>query len=238
MATNAQAVIRRVVDTAQDPTSVRWPLRELVRYLNDGQREMVIYRPDATTTNATLTLVAGAKQAVPAAANRLIDVVRNNPAGSGGRSVRQVRRDILDASAPSWHTETGAPEILNYVYDARDPKVFYVYPPATTAAKLDIVYSAMPTDIVAPADASVLPADSATDTSSPAVVLGAITIADSFSAALVDYILYRAYTKDSEYAGDAARATAHYAAFVNVLGVEVKSGVGVAPIVASVAAPA
>ena len=44
-----------------------------------------------------------------------------------------------------------------------------------------------------------------------------------------DYVLYRAYTKDSEYAGNAARAQAHYAAFANALGVEIKATVAVAP---------
>ena len=35
----AQSIVRRVVETLQDNTSVRWPVNELVRYLNDGQRE-------------------------------------------------------------------------------------------------------------------------------------------------------------------------------------------------------
>ena len=47
MAITAQSLIRRVVETLQDNTSIRWPVAELVRYLNDGQREVAIYRPDA-----------------------------------------------------------------------------------------------------------------------------------------------------------------------------------------------
>ena len=42
-------------------------------------------------------------------------------------------------------------------------------------------------------------------------------------------MLYRAYTKDSEYAGNAARAQAHYAAFANALGIEIKATVAVGP---------
>ena len=56
MTTAAQSIIRRVVETLQDTTSVRWPVAELVRYLNDGQREVVLYRPDSMVTNATVTL--------------------------------------------------------------------------------------------------------------------------------------------------------------------------------------
>ena len=68
MPITAQSVIRRCVETLQDPTSIRWPVAELVRYLNDGQREVALYRPDSLVTSATLTCVAGTKQALPAGA--------------------------------------------------------------------------------------------------------------------------------------------------------------------------
>ena len=61
MALTAQSIIRRAVETLQDTTSVRWPVNELVRYLNDGQREVVLYRPDSMVTNTTITCVAGSK---------------------------------------------------------------------------------------------------------------------------------------------------------------------------------
>ena len=34
---------------------------------------------------------------------------------------------------------------------------------------------------------------------------------------MVDYICYRAFSKDSEYAGNANRALAHYTQFINAL---------------------
>jgi hypothetical protein len=46
---------------------------------------------------------------------------------------------------------------------------------------------------------------------------------------LADYILYRAYTKDSEYAGNAQRAVAHYGAFKDALATELSGTTGVAP---------
>jgi hypothetical protein len=42
-------------------------------------------------------------------------------------------------------------------------------------------------------------------------------------------MLYRAYSKDSEYAGNAQRAQNHYSAFANALGIEVQATVGIAP---------
>jgi hypothetical protein len=213
----AQSIIRRVVETMQDNTSVRWPVAELVRYLNDGQREVVLYRPDSMVTNATVALVAGAKQAVPTNGSKLIDVIRNT-AGTK-RSVRMTVRNILDTQSPNWYNLTGVTEILHYMYDARDPKVFYVYPPAaSTGASVEIVYSAYPTDITEPADGAVYSA-----------VTGNISLPDIYGNVLADYILYRAYTKDSEYAGNAQRAQAHYAAFQAALTTEMAGTTGVAP---------
>lgn len=218
MAITAQSIVRRVVETLQDNTSVRWPVNELVRYLNDGQREIVLYRPDAMVTNATLTLVSGSKQALPANGAKLIEIVRNNT-GSSKRAVRMVNREILDAQAPNWHNITGVTEILHFSYDPRDPKVFYVYPPAAASgASLDIVYAALPTDITEPADGSTYSA-----------VSGNISVPDIYGNVLQDYMLYRAYSKDSEYAGNAARAQAHYGVFANALGIEIKATIAVAP---------
>lgn len=217
MAITAQSLIQRVVETLQDASSVRWPVAELVRYLNDAQREVILYRPDAMVTNATLTCAAGSKQALPAGGTKLIEIVRNS--NGNKRSVRLVSRYVLDAQSPNWHSLTGVTEILNYMYDPRDPRVFYVYPPAASSgASLDIVYSAMPTDIAEPAAGSIYSA-----------VTGNIGVPDIYGNPMIDYVLYRAYTKDAEYAGNAQRAVAHYEAFKAALTAEATGTAVVAP---------
>ncbi len=217
MSIAAQALIRRVVETLQDTTSIRWPVAELVRYLNDGQREIIVHRPDAMVTNASVSLASGTKQSLPANGAKLIDVVRNSAGNK--RAIRMCAREILDAQSPGWHNLSGVTEIVHFMFDPRDPKVFYVYPPAATSgASVDLVYSALPTDIAEPA--------AGTDF---AAVTGNISVPDIYSNALQDYVLYRAYTKDSQYAGNEARAQARYAAFANALGIEIKATVAVAP---------
>jgi hypothetical protein len=218
MPITAQSIIRRCIETLQDNTSVRWPVNELVRYLNDGQREVVLHRPDAMVTSATVTCVPGTKQTLPANGAKLIEVVRNARAAGTKRAVRMVNREILDAQTPGWHAIAGADDVLHFMYDPRDPRVFYVYPPATAATQLDIVYAAYPADIAEPADGALFTA-----------VTGNISLPDIYGNALQDYILYRAYSKDSEYAGNAQRAQAHYAAFANALGIEIKATIAVAP---------
>ncbi len=60
MPITAQSIVRRVVETIQDNTSIRWPISELVRYLNDGQRELISKRPDAATQTLVTPLIADA----------------------------------------------------------------------------------------------------------------------------------------------------------------------------------
>lgn len=217
MAITAQSIIQRVVITLQDTTSIRWPANELVRYLNDGQREVAMLRPDATVTNATKALSAGAKQALPSDGAKLLDIVRNT--GGTKRAVRMTTRNILDSQLPSWQNQTGATEILHYMYDPRDPKVFYVYPPAAAEnASVEIVYSAYPANITEPADGALYTA-----------ISGDISLPDIYANPLADYVLYRAYTKDTEFAGNAQRAQAHYGAFTGALNAELSGTAGVTP---------
>lgn len=221
MALTAQSIIQRAVGVLQDTTSIRWPANELVRWLNDGQREVVMYRPDSMTTTTTMTLAAGTRQTISALSPspaKLIEITRNMAATSTKQAVRLVPRQILDAQTPGWHSLTGVVNILHYMFDPRDPKTFYVYPPATTLAQLEVMYSAFPTDVTEPADGALYSA-----------VTGNVSVPDIYGNALLDYILYRAYSKDSEYAGNAARAQAAYASFANTLGVEIKATVMVQP---------
>lgn len=223
MAITAQSIIQRAVGVLQDTTSVRWPVNELVRWLNDGQREVVTYRPDALNTTTTMTLVAGTRQNLGSAAltpapSKLLEITRNMAATSTKGAVRLVAREILDSQTPGWHNLTGTVNVLNYMFDPRDPKTFYVYPPATTLAQLEVMYSAYPIDVAAPGDGAAF-----------GDVTGNIALPDIYANALLDFILYRAYTKDSEYAGNLARAQGHYAAFTNAMGVEIKGTVAAAP---------
>ena len=123
MATPASAILKRVVDIAQDMTNIRWTAQELVRWLNDGQREVAVQRPDLFGTPTVLTLVAGTRQTLPTTAFKLLDIVNNV---TGKRAVRQIERRPLDEQNPDWHNDPGASVIRHYMYDIRDPRTFYV----------------------------------------------------------------------------------------------------------------
>jgi hypothetical protein len=61
-------LIDRAEEILQDTTNVRWSQQTLLDYLNDGQREVVLFRPDANPVNTSFTLTANsAKQTLPGA---------------------------------------------------------------------------------------------------------------------------------------------------------------------------
>lgn len=203
MALTAADILTRAGDIIQDATNVRWPQAELLRYMNDARREVAIVRPDLYSTTTTITLVAGTRQSIPADGNRFLDGIRNVSAGDVvGNAVRVVEREILDAQSPDWHTQAQANAVKHFMFDERSPRVFYVYPPANAGIKLDIVYSQTPTDI--------------TNTATQ------LTQEDIYTGAIVDYVCYRAFSKDAEYAGNAERAKIHYQQFMNALGTGTK----------------
>jgi len=201
-------LITRVQDTLQDTTSVRWPEAELLRYINDAQREIVNFRPEASSKTANLQLVTGTLQTLPTEGLRLIKVTRNMSDASGGatgaRAIRLVSVDILNTQEPDWNNPSVSGDaahgtnVKHYVFDEDDPRRFYVYPGVAGNAFVEIVYSKSPTD---------LGNTSAT-----------IDLDDTYGNAIVDYVLFRAYLKDAEYAGNQQRAGQHYQLFTTSLG--------------------
>lgn len=226
----AKSLVHRAIDLLQDQTSVRWPTSELVRWLNDAQRAIIKVRPDSMNTRVafrceqgtrqsllSITAVGGAAALTPAP-SKLIEITRNVAATSAKKAVRLVPREILDAQTPGWHSITPVVDVLHYMFDPRDPRSFYVYPPATTAAELELMYSAYPTDIEEPADAALWD-----------VVDGSISLPDIYADDILNYMLYRTYSKDSEYAGNAARAEAYLGAMKASLGEEITATMAVKP---------
>lgn len=202
-------LISKAQTLLQDTTSVRWSLTELQWWLNDAYREAVNMRPDVNTIVGEFACAAGPRQDITAtfaAALRIVEVTRNTASTSNKRSVRLVNRQALDDQFRDWYAAAQSDSIQLYVFDPRVPKQFMVYPPATTAARLEVVYSAVPA-------AHTLTAPQLSDPSTAEV----IRIDDSYANALIDYILYRAYVKDASVSANAARAVAHYQAFQTAL---------------------
>lgn len=202
----ASAIIDKAEIILLDTTNTRWPTSELLGWLNDGQREVCIHKPDACVVNKAVQLAAGTKQRIGIDSNNTADAVMflDMPRNLGddgltpGPAIRPVSREILDTQQPDWHTGTAYSEVKHFTYDPRDPKHVYVFPRQDGTAYVEMVYAASPADLGS--------------------LAAAINVDDIYHNPLLDYVLYRAYSKDAEYAANVARATAHYQAFANAMG--------------------
>jgi hypothetical protein len=205
-------LIVRAQTLLQDEDSVRWTVAELQYWLNDAYKETIGLRPDVNTQTAEYTCVAGPRQAITGSfsnAIRLVEVVRNLATTSNKSSIRLTDRKSLDTQRRSWYSDTPSASVELYMFDPRTPKEFLVYPPATTAARLEVIYSVLPADHTLTAAQLINPATAET-----------IRIDDIFATALFDYMLYRAFSKDAEQTAMMQRAVAHYQAFQNALGIK------------------
>ncbi len=209
----AGVITDAVAAELQDPNHVRWGLPKLLGYVNAAQRAVALVRPDATATTAAVQLVAGTKQSLPAGGQRLLKVVRNMGADGAtpGRVIHKTDMSALDRFDPDWHLASKAKSaVLEYVYDDRVPKTFYVNPPvpASPAVHVELSHSATPTDVTDAGDQ--------------------LSIDDIYEPALRHWALYLAYSLNVEQR-NANRAATHYQGFFNVLGVKIRSDMMVSP---------
>lgn len=202
MALTAQAVLDRVSRSLNDETYTRWTQAELLEYLSDAQRAAVLVRPEVNPVTATLQLAAGTKQDIPDEGFVLIDVVRNlgTDGSIPGRAITPVDRAALDQTNPNWHAGPPDATVINFVYDIRNRRTFYVSPPQpdTGRNRVEIVHARSPEEITATSDD--------------------LGVDDIYIPALVAYVLHRAYIKDISVEGQGAqRSGAYYEMFMQLL---------------------
>jgi len=211
MAIAVNSIVSAVRKILMDEAGIRWTTAELTDWISHAQRNIVNHKPDATATAARVLLVPGTRQTIPTAAQRLIEVTRNtNSAGTApGRAIKLVDRMEIDASHPQWHSVNApggarhANVVKNYAFSENDPRTYYVFPGVLTVntAYVDMVYSVTPADAVAGAN---------------------LSVADYYAEAVTDYVLYRAYMKESEYGGSGERVQLQLQLFLAAMGLDIK----------------
>ena len=223
MTLTAADVMKRANITLNDAGLVRWTAPELREYLNDGMREIAMSKPNAVTDTVEISLVSGTRQTLDSAYISIIRVHRNldsvdaDPEGrAGGRAIRAVQRETLDSIMPGWQD----PDTLAYsdvvdhvMVDIANPREFFVVPGNDGTGVIEATVSVLPTDVPEPAS-NPLQIESYTTT---------LDVPEIYRSPLVNYILYRAYAKDSESANAANRSQAHYAAFQQALGIKAQA---------------
>lgn len=200
---DAQVIVDAAEKTLLDETNVRWAEAELLGYLNDGQRHIVMLKPDAYVKNISVQMTASeTKNTIPSDGIRIIRPVRNMGADGNtpGNVIRWADMDQMDVTNPDWHTHTASATIKHFFQDKLDPKNFYCYPPQPGASMgyAEIIYSAAPPDVAIDAT---------------------ISLDDIYKDPLYFYIMSRAHSKETAEA-DKAKATSYYNVFLQSIGLK------------------
>jgi len=171
----------------EDAGNYRWPDAELIEYVNAATRQITSLLPEANTVQTIEDTGTSrvARQALPAGGIKFIRVARNyaddgtTPQGT----VRYCEKDVLDSYDPDWEYDTaikadGANYFEHFCHDAREPKIYYLYPPpAADNKRYAAVYSAVPTAVTA--------------------VGNTFPLDDEYINGAIQYIVYRALTKEN-----------------------------------------
>jgi len=175
-----------------DAISPRQSDAELLGYFNDGLRELSSLRPDLFQTIGDYTCIAGQcdQQITFPDAQGIAQVLSIH----SGAALTPFDIPTMDAFNPSWRADTAA-AATQWSRFASDPLRFYIYPKApVTLQTLDVLYIKNP--------AALLVGDTITEVPSGMI------------PALVDYVVYRAMSKDDEHS-NSGRAAASLTAFVS-----------------------
>ena len=178
----AQSVINKAAIQLTDIGNTRWTRAELLDWLNQGQKQIVVMSPSATNKVSVVKLTTGTRQSIPSDGWTLLELIRymGTDGTKPGRAIRVTSRELIDSFNPNWHADAKSAVPKHYIFDAQDQTVFYVYPPNNGQGYVQLNYSPVPPMI----------------TSESTV----ISVSDTFEPPLLDYILYRACSKDAEYA--------------------------------------
>ncbi|WP_274882439.1 DUF6682 family protein [Vibrio harveyi] len=199
----ANTPIKQMIDQAArlvvDKPMIRWDLAFWIDAYNAAVKAILAVRPDALTGTLTVTCVAGSTQSKPDNARYLIDVIRNE---NGKAITGPTDLKMFNDYRPDWRTQPEQSEASTYLYDERNLEHFYLYPPVTAGTKIEAVFALEPTSV----------AESDYTNNTPA------QLNPMYDNAVIEWLVYRAFSEDSEITANNARAQTALNSFRMLLG--------------------
>ena len=219
MSLTADVYIEAAAELLQDLDYTTWSVEQLVRWLNDALDAINIVRPDAFSDVVTIDCVTGSKQTLATGQVRVMDLYRNmgQDGNTPGRSIRgPVSREELDAQDPTWTTSGALGFVRQYLYDKTVPDVFWVVPSLSQATKIEGAIVLEPTWIADPAGST---------NAEKITALGAVTINLNrrYKPAAIEWMLFRAFERDSERSPTWQKAGRHLGLFFEMLNRKVQT---------------
>lgn len=186
---------RRVLNDT-DPVAPRDSDTELLRFVNLGIKEIANHKPELFSTVGDMVCEAGkCEQAITFEdAMQILDVLCIH----GGQAITPFDRRSMDLFRPAWRQDAEGPAEQWSPIDG-DPLRFFIYPKAPAGQTLDVLFARNPDDYALTDVIADLP--------------------EVTKPALVDYVIYRAQSKDDPHV-ISQRANSHYTAFLNKIGVK------------------
>ncbi|MCH6954911.1 hypothetical protein BED22_23700, partial [Escherichia coli] len=121
---------------------------------------------------------------------------------SDGSAIKPQSREVLDAQYPDWHMLRGKPEC--FISSDLAPRVFWLFPAPEEAVSVEAVVSRIPEAVY------VLTQDDDTP----------VPLEEAYVNPLVDWMLFRAFSKDAAGGAESGLAAQHYQSFVEQLGIK------------------
>lgn len=218
MAFTAKDIMLRVQLVLNDAGAVRWTLPELRLWLNDGLREIVTAKPNANAKTVELPLQKGTYQVLPDTYVALMQITRNLTSVDAsvnkraGRAITTIQRATLDAIMPGWQDPAVLPyaaQVVHVIDNQMDPRTFFVAPGNDGTGTVEAIVSELPADIAEPINPLLIDSYTAT-----------VPLHDIYRTVLTDYVLYKAFSKETDVATASQRAVGHLTRFNDALGVK------------------
>lgn len=187
---------------------VRWTKSNLADYLTDAIAVMAALKPTLFTVFAPLRLAPGAVQTVPGEFTELVDILYNfNSDGTQGEYVNQGSFTTARALGRSACTPAYGDGyvVRSYTVHPENDTYYIVDPPAPSVSPMPAVWALLrraPNVIVVETDEVVM----------------ANTTPETYRSALLEWMLYRAFARDTESTDSFQKSQAHYKAFYQFLG--------------------
>lgn len=191
----------------EDSANYRWSDSEILHYINAAQRQIVTLVPEANVIESIEDLGSNtdARQTLPAGGIKFVKISNNfSDASTRKGPVRYAEKDALDSWDPDWEYTPGSDGdnyFKHYCHDAREDDVYYLYPPPAVSNKfIGLVYSKIPDDL----------ADLHAD----------LSLDDDFFESYVDYVVFRALSKEGRYSLPDRERDRLWAKFLQSLGLK------------------
>ena len=210
MTVTAATILASAASTLLDTAHRTWPSSELLEYLNEAQRATAFVKPDLYVVETDVALVAGITQRIPDDGIALVNIKRNTivfPDTGLERVVTQCDSGLLDEAYRFWPSGTPTRRVEHFTADPRNPLHFDVFPPNDGTGLVVMAYGAVPPRIMYEDEELQVP--------------------DSFEPTFLNYMLGRAYEKNSK-RQDLTKSAAYYQRWGQALGLKSQAQIAVA----------